>query len=257
MRDPLSPMFDLKGKSILITGASSGIGRATAILCSRLGASVCLVARDEAKLAATRALLAPGRHHVISCDVTNYEVLPEVVTGAVREIGPISGFVHSAGISLRLPLKLTTPEKFERSLAVNVVSCFEICRHLQAKVNLPESGASFVFIASVMGERGQPAKSVYCASKAALVNGARALALELAAKRVRVNCVSPGVVRTEMYETLNEMLTPEAHQRIAEAHPLGLGQADDVANACAFLLSDASRWITGTNLNVDGGYAAQ
>jgi NAD(P)-dependent dehydrogenase (short-subunit alcohol dehydrogenase family) len=174
----------------------------------------------------------------------------------LRVLGPLSGFVHSAGISIRLPLKLTRREHFEESFAVNVVSAFEIANHGQRKANLAQGGASFVFIASVMARLGQPTKVAYCASKAALANGSRALALELASRRIR-NCISPGVVKTKMYNSLVGQLPSGAQEDILKAHPLGLGEASDVANAVAFLLSDASRWITGTELIVDGGYSAQ
>jgi NAD(P)-dependent dehydrogenase (short-subunit alcohol dehydrogenase family) len=180
-----------------------------------------------------------------------------MVEEIVATLGPLSGFVHSAGISFRLPLKLTRPEHFEQTLAVNVISAFELAKHVQQKANLAIEAASFVFIASIMGHLGQPAKIAYCASKAALVNGARALALELAPRHIRVNCVSPGVVKTKMYESLVKRLPEGGAKSIVDAHPLGFGEASDVASAVAFLLSDASRWITGTDLIVDGGYSAQ
>jgi NAD(P)-dependent dehydrogenase (short-subunit alcohol dehydrogenase family) len=122
---------------------------------------------------------------------------------------------------------------------------------------LDENGASFVFISSVMGILGQSGKVAYSSSKGALISGAKAMALELAKKKIRVNCILPGVVETEMSNEMFQKLSEESKKSILEMHPLGLGKPEDIANACAFLLSDASGWITGTNLLVDGGYSAK
>ena len=154
-------------------------------------------------------------------------------------------------------MKLTEPAHFENAFAVNVISAFEITKHIIKKKHINPNGASVIFISSVMGVVGQPAKTVYSATKGALIAGARSLALELARNNIRVNCVSPAMVRTGMSKSLLDKVTPEALVEIQKAHPLGIGEADDVADACVFFLSDKSRWITGTNLIVDGGYSAQ
>ena len=172
-------------------------------------------------------------------------------------IGKISGFVHSAGIEMTLPLRSMQPSYYEDMFATNVISGFELARIISRKKYLGESGVSFIFISSVMGILGQAGKVGYCSSKGALISGAKAMALELAKKNIRVNCILPGVVETEMSNKMLENLPEESKKSILGMHPLGLGKPEDIANACAFLLSDASRWITGTNLIVDGGYSAR
>lgn len=250
-------MIDLRNKAVLITGASSGLGRQCAITCSELGATVALFGRNRERLEETLSLMAGSSHCVVELDLTEFDAIEPVVAEAVRKIGSVSGFVHSAGVSSGLPLKLLRPDQFQKTFAVNVTSGFELAKHIVKRGLIDNHGASFVFIASVMSLFGQPTKTAYCASKAALTGGAKALALEVAAKAVRVNCVSPGVVKTEMYESFAAKLTPEALQNVAQSHPLGLGEPADVAHAVAFLLSDAARWMTGANLVVDGGYCAQ
>jgi NAD(P)-dependent dehydrogenase (short-subunit alcohol dehydrogenase family) len=148
------------------------------------------------------------------------------------------------------------PSYYENMFAVNVIAGFELAKIISMKKYLNESEASFVFIASVMGLLGQPGKVGYCSSKGALLSGTKAMALELAAKNVRVNCVLPGVVETPMTKKMLEKLPEDAMQSIKNMHPLGLGKPEDIANVATFLLSDASRWITGTSLIVDGGYSA-
>jgi len=141
--------------------------------------------------------------------------------------------------------------------ATNVISGFELARMISKKKYLDENGASFVFISSVIGTLGQPGKIAYCSSKGALISGAKAMALELARKNIRVNCILPGHVKTEMANRLFENISEKSKKEIMDMHPLGLGIPEDIANASAFLLSDASRWITGTILIVDGGYSAR
>ncbi len=249
--------FELRNKNIVITGASSGIGRQCAITCSQLGANVILIALEEDKLQQTMQIVSEGNNLYYSQDITKFEEIDKIISDAVSKIGKISGFIHSAGMEMTLPLNVLKPEHFIQTYSVNVISAFEISRRISHKKHIDEAGGSFVFIASIMSDFGQAGKIGYCSSKGALVAGARAMALELVPKKIRVNCISPAVVKTEMSQKLLNSLTPEAQGEIIRMHPMGVGEPLDVANGCAFLLSEASKWITGINLYIDGGYGAK
>lgn len=253
----MNPIFNLKNKNIIITGASSGIGRQCAITFSQLGATVILIAHNKERLKETYNKLEKGNHLIISQDVTEYDKLEEIISTAVEKIGKISGLVHSAGIEMTMPLRSMQSSYYEKMFSVNVIAGFELARIISKKKYLGENGTSFVFISSVMGILGQPGKVAYCASKGALISGAKAMALELAKKNIRINCILPGIIETEMTSKMLESLPGESKKSIIDMHPLGLGKPEDIAYACAFLLSDASRWITGSNLIVDGGYSAR
>ena len=249
--------LNLNNKNIIITGASSGIGRQCAINFSQLGANVILIARNKERTKKTFKELRKGNHIFIVQDITQYDKLEEIVSSTVEKIGKISGFVHSAGIEMILPLKGMQPSYYEKMFAINVIAGFEIAKIISKKRYLDEKGASFVFISSVMAILGQPGRVGYCSSKGALISGIKAMALELAKKNIRVNCILPGVVKTEMSNEMFRRLSEESKKEIVDMHPLGLGMPEDIANASAFLLSDASRWMTGSNLIVDGGYSAK
>jgi len=250
-------IFDLDNKNIIVTGASSGIGRQCAITFSQLGANVILIARNKERLKEAFSKLEKRNHLIIPQDITEYIELEEVIDNTVHKVGKISGFVHSAGIEMTLPLRNMQSSYYEEIFSVNVIAGFELARIISKKKYINKEGANFVFISSVMGMLGQAGKVGYCSSKGALISGAKAMALELAKKNIRVNCILPGVVETEMSNEMFQSLPDESKKEIINMHPLGLGQSEDIANACVFLLSDASRWITGTNLIVDGGYSAK
>ena len=253
----MDSIFNLKNKNIIITGASSGIGRQCAIIFSQLGANVILIARNKERLKDTFNKLEKGNHLIIPQEITEYIELEEVIDNTIHKVGKISGFVHSAGIEMTLPLRNMQSSYYEEIFSVNVIAGFELARIISKKKYINKDGASFVFISSVMGILGQAGKVGYCSSKGALISGARAMALELEKKNIRVNCILSGVVETEMTNKMVENLSEESKKSIIDMHPLGLGKPEDIANACTFLLSDASRWITGTNLIVDGGYSAR
>jgi len=250
-------LFDLKNKNIIITGASSGIGGQCAITFAQLGANIILVARNKERLEQTFKKLKKRNHLFFVQDITEYDKLEEIVNTSVEKIGKISGFVHSAGVDKLLPLKLVEPDIYKEMFSVNVISGFELARIISKKKYVNKEGASFVFISSIMGILGQTGKIPYCSSKGAVVSGAKAMALELVSKNIRVNSILPAVVETEMSKHVLGNLSEESREEILNMHPLGLGKPDDIAYACAFLLSDASRWITGSNLIVDGGYSAK
>ena len=191
----LNNPFSLKGKNIIITGASSGIGRQCAISCSQMGANVILIARNEKRLKETYNKLERGEHLYFSQDITEYDKIESIINDAVSKVGKIHGFIHSAGIEMTLPLRVLSPTKFEEIYSINVISAFNIARIISKKKYISEN-ASFVFISSIMAQLGQPGKIGYCSSKGALTAGAKAMALELANKHIRINSVLPGMVKS-------------------------------------------------------------
>lgn len=249
--------FSLNGKIIVITGASSGIGRQCAIDCSKMGARVVLVARNEDRLNETRSQMEGDGHLVVTQDLTDFNAIPEIVTRIVEKVGALDGILHCAGISETVPLKLVDVEKMESFFRSNVLGAVMLTKEVCKPGNVNKDGASIVFFASVMGVVGESCKSVYSLTKGALISGARSLAVEYSKKKIRVNCVSPGVIETPINANQNYMKDPVLRAKFESKHLLGFGQSSDISNTCIYLLSDASRWVTGQNLVVDGGYTVR
>ncbi|MBF6608595.1 MAG: SDR family oxidoreductase [Flavobacterium sp.] len=250
--------FQLTGKNIVITGASSGIGRQCAITCGSMGARVLLIGRNKDKLAETLEMMnKSAAHQICATDLTDFEATADVLKDLNTTFGKIHGIVHCAGISTALPLRSITPAKLEQYFLTNVHAGIQLSKNLTKPAFLTEEGASIIFLTSVMGVVGEVGKTIYSLTKGALVAGSKSMALELAPKKVRVNCISPGVVVTPMSSNAVYSQDEEALERVTSYHPLGLGKPEDIANTAVFLLSDASRWITGTNIIVDGGYTAK
>ena len=250
-------MLSLQNKNIIITGASSGIGRECAILASKLGARVILIARNQEKLEETLSAMSGNGHIIIAGDVTDYEKLKNSLTEIINiDTKHINGIVHCAGREMTKPFFLTKAEHFRELLEVHLIAGLEIIRFCSKKDYLPEDGASYVFISSIMAELGSAGLSSYCASKSAITSTVKALALELASKKVRINSVEPGYVMTDLLKKTFSKMSSEEIEVIKKQHPLGLGTPNQVANVVCFLLSDLSSWITGTNIVVDGGYSA-
>lgn len=252
----LNPL-DLTGRVVIVTGASSGIGLATAVLLSQLGAKLVLVARSRERLELARAQLTGAEHLVVPFDFSTPGVdVAAWVKAISAQTGPISGIVHCAGVQLIKPVRLLAEADLDAIMKVNVSAALLLAKGFRIKgVHAP--GASVVFVSSVMGLVGAAGRTVYCASKGALGAMAKALALELAAEDIRVNCVAPGFVRTAMLEQSQATVGPEQMAAVEKLHPLGFGEPRDVANAVAYLVADTARWVTGTTLVVDGGYTAQ
>ena len=249
--------FSLKDKNILITGAASGIGRQCAISCSKMGANAILVDINKDGIDKTLALMESRNHISYQQDITKYGELETIIQNSVSKVGKISGFIHSAGIEMTLPIKAMKSDYYEKIFAVNTISGFEIAKLISKKKYVCNENASFVYIASIMSVVANAGLTGYCASKGALVSGSRSLCTELSKKNIRVNCISPGYIQTEMMQKAEGNMSENEIAALRKDFLLGLGKPEDVANACIYLLSDASRWVTGTNLIVDGGYSAR
>lgn len=250
--------FSLENKVIIVTGASSGIGAQCAIDCSRMGAKVVLVARNEERLQHTLSQMDGEGHLLLPFDLSVSYGLKEAIKGVVEKVGKINGVVNCAGISSVTPLKLVTDELLDQFFHTNVYSAINLSREVTRIGNYDkEGGCSIIFFASIMGICGDKCKTVYSATKGALISAARSMACELAKNKIRVNVVSPGAIETPINAKLPHMADPELRKELEEKHLLGLGECADVSNACIYLLSDASRWITGQNLVVDGGYSCR
>lgn len=247
--------FSMMGKHILVTGASSGIGREVAIWLSKQGAKITLVARDTNRLESTLSLLAGTEHTIEVVDFLGGTDISQWMKGIVKKASPFDGLVHAAGVQMPMPIRAMGLAHWERIMATNVTSGFSLIKAFRQK-GVCHSGSSIVLISSVMAQAGEPALLGYCASKGAVEAMVRAAAVELAREGIRVNAIAPGVVQTELVDTLQELVGVDSMKAIEQRHPLGFGKAEDVAYAVNYLLSSASRWVTGTSLVVDGGYLA-
>ena len=249
--------FDLTGKLIVISGASSGIGRQCAIDCSKMGAKVALFGRNIERLNETRTLMEGMEHKCFSVDLADSELIPSIVADAVATMGRIDGVVNCAGISGVFPLKTMSIKRMEEFVRTNVFSALELTRECVKKKHFNPDGGSVIFLSSVMGMMGEKGKSLYGLTKGALISASRALACEFADRKIRFNCISPGAILTPINEKLPYMADPEAKKQLESQHLLGLGNPSDIANGVIFLLSEASRWVTGQNIIVDGGYTVR
>jgi len=250
--------FSLKDKLILVTGASSGIGRQCAISCSNFGAEVVLFGRDIERLNETCRLMAnQEKHSICAVDLIDFDRIAEITKSLVERKGKIDGLINCAGISTTLPLHSITPKMMGQYFQTNVVGALNLTKQVTKSLNFSENGGSIVFISSVMGVVGENGKTLYSLTKGALIAAVRSMAIELANRKIRINSISPGVVDTPMSQSAVYSRNLESLEKIKSLHPLGLGLPEDVAYACIFLISDASRWITGSNLIIDGGYLAR
>jgi len=223
-----------------------------------MGARVVILGRNKDRLSETRQLMDdPERHTIQAVDLLEYGDVSLIVREIVIQEGRIDGLINCAGISTTLPVNAVTTEKMEYFLRTNVIGGINLTKQVVSSACISASGGSVVFISSVMGVVGESGKMLYSMSKGALISAVKSLSVELAQKKIRVNSVSPGVVDTPMSKSAVYSKDEESLNRVRAYHPLGLGRPEDVANACVFLLSDAARWITGTNLVVDGGYLAK
>ena len=245
--------FSLKGKRILVTGASSGIGKACAIAATGLGATVVLTARRREALEETLSGCVGEGHMVIPGDIASAEFIGELAERG----GKIDGLVHAAGIGPMCPIGMLTAAQIESVMRTNYCSFLELMKYY-SKRKFRKERLSVVAVSSVSSMSGWGGGVVYCGSKGALSSSVRALAVELAPKCVRVNAVCPSNIRTPMYEAgASEMNDEESLRELIKKQPLGLGEPEQVAWPVCFLLSDAADFITGVNLPVDGGYLAQ
>lgn len=239
--------FSLKGKTILVTGASSGIGRGVAIACSRMGATVVLNGRNRQRLESTFALLADGNHEIITADLTDNGSVDRLISALPK----LDGVVHCAGIGQRVLAKNLTPEDVDNVMDANFKGPVMLQQVLLAGQRI-NKGASIVFIASIATWSPSIGNGVYSASKGAIVSYANCLALELAPRKVRVNCISPAMVWTDLI--LQEGVDEEQLKADEQKYPLKrYGTPEDVANLVIYMLSDASKWMTGSNVKLSGG----
>lgn len=238
--------FSLDSKTILVTGASSGIGREIAVACAGMGARLVLNGRNETRLHDVETSVF-GEHIVLPADLTDFENIPNLVSSMPR----LNGVVLCAGSDERMLAKLLTVEDIDRTMDINFKAPVFLVSELLRQKKIEKNG-SIVFLASMGADSPSTGNGIYSASKGALISYAKCLMLELAPRQIRVNCISPGMVWTDLI--LDESVTIEQLREDEQKYPLKrYGQPEDIAGLAVYLLSDASKWMTGSNLKITGG----
>lgn len=240
--------FTLSGKTILITGASSGIGSRCAVAAAANGGQVFITGRDQGRLDSVFKELAGQGHDKMTADLT----IPGQVEDLVAKLPELNGVVYSLGITDLVPTQFITEKDIERNFSIGFNASILLTAALLRKKKLVKSNCSLVFISSLATKYPFYAGSLYTAAKGALETYARTLALELVPKKIRVNCISPAFVKGPMMDETQGKISKEAMEKFLARQPLGLGEPEDVANAAVFFLSDGARWITGANLPLGG-----
>lgn len=239
--------FSLQGKTILITGASSGIGQATAVACSRMGANVIANGRNVEKLEATISAMEGDGNVMLPADLTK----ADVVKAMVSQLPKLDGIVHCAGIGHRMPTKLLNEAEIDKVMITNFKAAVLLQTELMCSKKLNKDG-SVVFIASAAPQMPSFGNAVYSASKAAIIGYAKCLSLELAPRGIRVNCICPAMVWTDLI--MQEGVGREELEQAQQKYPLKrYGKPEDVANLAIYLLSDASQWMTNSCIDITGG----
>lgn len=243
--------FSLKNKTILITGASSGIGAQTAITTAEMGATIILSARNEERLEETLAKLPAGKHKIVIADLKEEEQIENLVS----QIDSLDGLVLSSGVVRPFPIKFIGEKQINSLFGINynapVILTSKLFR--AKKIN---DGASIVFMSSISSQFPHKGGALYSGTKAALNAYSKTITLEYSNKKIRSNVISAAMVKTPLFDEAEKAITKELMDKHGEAYPLGFGEPIDVANAMVFLLSNASRWITGTEIVMDGGLTA-
>ena len=240
--------YSLEGKTILVTGASSGIGRGAAIECSKMGARVIITARNEERLKETLEQMEGEGHEMRVCDLADNNAIKAMVD----TLPDLQGLVNNAGFTAIQPIPFINEEVFQNIMQVNTIAPVLILKYLMKKKKL-KSGASVVFTSSLAGiGKMSVGNTMYGCSKGAISSFIQGAAKEFAPKNIRVNAVCPGLVESQILDS--GTITEDQLNNHLELYPLGrVGKPEDVAWAMVYLLSDASSWITGVNLPVDGG----
>lgn len=249
--------MDFSGKKILIIGASSGIGKQTAVQLSEKGAQVLLVARREDKLqAAIRELKGEG-HRYLTADMSDVNSIEALFKEIKDSFGVLDGMLYTAGVTATMPISMLKPEKLNRVMTIHFFSFVESVRQFSKKGRYRE-GASIVAMSSIAAKCGDKGHTAYSSAKAAIDGAIRCLAMELADKQIRINSVAAGMTRTEMLEDFlkNNGEDSDAYRKIVSRQYLGLGKPEEIANAICFLLSGDSSFVTGASVPVDGGYTS-
>ncbi len=243
---------ELSGRRILLTGASGSIGRAAAVKLAEAGAHVVLNGRDEAKLHATAANLPADRFTIAPFDLTNGDEIVTWLRGMAEKDGPFSGIAHTAGFQSTRALRVISAEFIMTTLRANVTSSIMLGKALRQKACHTE-GASYVLMSSTAAIVGGGGNVPYAASKGAVISATKAMAHELVRDKIRVNCIVSGLIDGEMADRARAITPPESWKTALSGYPIGIGKPDDIAAAILYLLSDRSSWMTGADLQIDGG----
>lgn len=246
----MSTPFHLNNKTIFVTGASSGIGKQVAISCSEMGAKLVITGRDEKRLAETFSVLKGEGHKKLTGDLLDEKQRNDLVSS----LPDVDGFVHSAGVVMPTPVKFIAQKHMAHVMGVNFESAVLLVASMLRAKKLNDA-ASLIFFSSISVNYPYAGGATYSASKGAIEAYSKNLALEIIQRKMRSNVIVPAMVKTPLYEETKNQSMYRSPEEYESKYPLGLGTPEDVANATIYLLSDASHWVTGINLILDGGFS--